>query len=109
MAEVGDEREKPEQAPSDWSLGWFFSEFVNDPDDGDGNQSDEGRGDEGVRDAAVMLESGNRAAQSPEYVEVGGFGGERHGERCVGRLTVEAGASETGSGEEVGDGFHRLA
>src|ERR1700677_4012833 len=62
--------------------------------------------EEGVGDAAMVLEGGDGAAGRPEGVEVGGFGGEGHGEGRVGGLAVEAGAGEAGPGHEVGDGFH---
>ena len=65
-----------------------------------------GRSEKGVGDAAVVFEGGDRAAKSPEHVEVGGFRGEGHGQGRVGGAAVEAGAGETGSGEEVGDWFH---
>ena len=72
---------------------------------GDG-KGDEGRSEQGVGDAAVMLEGGDGTAECPEYVEVRGLGGEGHGEGCVGGAAIESGAGETGSGEEVGDWFH---
>jgi hypothetical protein len=46
----------------------------------------------------MVLEPGHRAAQSPEYVEVGRLGGERHGECGISGLAVEARAAEAGSG-----------
>ena len=49
---------------------------------------------EGVGDAAVVFEGGDRAAECPEHVEVGGLGGEGHGQGCVGGAAVEAGAGE---------------
>ncbi len=42
-------------------------------------QSHEGRAKEGMRDAAMMLELGNWAAQSPDQVDVWRFGGQHHG------------------------------
>ena len=108
MAQIGDESEAPEQAPADGSLRRFFSELVDDPDDGDCDSGDERRSDECVRDAAVMLESGDRPTEAPQDVEIGGFSGKRHGECGVGGLAIEAGTGETGSGKEVGDRFHRL-
>jgi len=62
--------------------------------------------EEGVGDAAMVLEGSNGPAGRPEGVEVGGLGGERHGEGGVGGLAVEAGTCEAGAGHEVGDGFH---
>ena len=56
--------------------------------------------------SAMVLEGGDGAFDGPEDVEVGGFGGERHGQGGVGGLAVEAGAGEDGSGHEVGDGIH---
>ena len=75
-------------------------------DGADDERGFEGEAEEGVGDAAVVLEGGDGAAEGPEGVEVGRFGGEGHGEGGVGGLAVEAGAGEAGSGQEVGDGFH---
>ena len=68
----------------------------------------EGQAEEGVGPSAMMLEGGDGAVDGPEGVEVGGFGGERHGDGGVGCLAIEAGAGEAGSGHEVGYGFHGL-
>ncbi len=107
MAQIGDEREEPEQAPADGNLRGLFSDLVNEPDDGNSDKSNDRRCNESVGDAPVMLESYNRTTESPDDVQVGSFGGERHGERGVGGFTVEAGATEAGSGKEMGDGIHR--
>ena len=66
----------------------------------------EGKAEEGVGPSAMVLEGGDGALDGPEDVEVGGFGGERHGQGGVGGLPVEAGAGEDGSGHEVRDGIH---
>ena len=68
---------------------------VNKSGDGEG---DDGGADEGVGDSAVVLEGGNRSAEVPDEVEVGRFGGERHGQGGVGGSAVEAGSGEAGSG-----------
>ena len=69
---------------------------------------DEGRGDEGVGDAAMMLEAFDGAGESPEDVEIGGFGGKYGGQGCVGGFAIETGAADAGAGKEVRDGFHAL-
>src|SRR6185437_6159392 len=45
-------------------------------------------------------------AESPEHVKVRGFRRQRHSQRGVGSLSVEAGAAQASSGEEVRDRFH---
>ena len=59
---------------------------------------DEGSGDEGVGDAAMMLEAFDGAGESPDDVEVGGFGGEDCGQGGVGRFAIESGAAYAGAG-----------
>ncbi len=58
--------------------------------------------DEGVGPAAVVLEDGDGAFDSPEDVDVWEGGGDGHGSGGVGGFAVEAGAGEDGSGHEVG-------
>ncbi len=67
---------------------------------GDENQSEKRMGE-----AAVMLESKDRAFETAEHVEIRRFGRQRHGRSGEGGLAVESGAGEAGSGQEVGDGF----
>jgi len=75
--------------------------------DGSGDcQGDEGCAEEGVGYAAMVFEERDRAAQAPQNVEVGRLGGQGHGQGGIGGAAVESCAGETGSGEEVGDGFH---
>ncbi len=69
-------------------------------------QGDERRAQERVGDAAMMLEGGNRPGESPQHVEIGGFGCQRHRQGGVGGAAIEAAAGEDGSGEKVGDWFH---
>ena len=66
----------------------------------------EGQRDEGVGDAAMMLEGDERAADGPDCVAIRQLGGEDHGGGCVGGLAVEAGAGEDSSGEQVSDRLH---
>ncbi len=128
VAEKGDEGEAVEEAPADrglWSgdvggggveglvgdgvrMGLFSvrAPAVEEPDGADDDGGFERYADEGVGDAAVVLEGCDGAAYGPEGVEVGGFGGDRHRDGGVGSLAVEAGAGEDGSRHEVGDGFH---
>ncbi len=81
---------------------------MEEPDGADDGGGFEGQAEEGVGHAAMVLEVCDGAANRPEGVEVGGFGGDGHGEGGVGGLAVEAGAGEDGTGHEVGDGFHGL-
>src|SRR5208282_5841842 len=50
----------------------------------------------------------HRTGETPEYIEVGGFGSQHGSERGVGRLAVEAGAADAGAGEEVGEWLHSV-
>ncbi len=59
-----------------------------------------------VGEAAMMLERDQRSAKAPQDIEVGGFGGQGHGQRGVRGLAIEAGAAQACAGEEVGDRFH---
>jgi hypothetical protein len=49
-------------------------------------------------DPAVMLERLDRSAQSPEGIDVGQLGRNRHREGRIGRTPIETGSSETGAG-----------
>ncbi len=84
----------------------MFDPAVIEPGDADGCSGNEGHGDEGVSDAAMVLESFDRAGKSPNNIEVGGFGGEYRSQRSVGGFAIESGAADAGAGQEVGDGFH---
>ncbi len=57
----------------------------------------------------MVLELFNRPGESPENIQVRGFGGQHGGERGVGRLAVESGAAQASAGKEVSDGFHEDA
>src|SRR5271154_4590755 len=81
---------------------------MDQPDDSGRDERDHRSGDQSVRDATVVFEANQRSAKAPEDVEVGGFGSESHGQRGVSSLAVEAGASEAGSGHEMGDWVHRV-
>ena len=111
MAQKGYEGEEVEASPVDGGL--LLQRFVSpqtpavdEPDDAYDDCRFEGEADESVGPTAVVLEGGDGSAERPEDVEVGGFGGERHGYRGVGGLAVEAGTREDGSGHEVGQGVH---
>ncbi len=56
----------------------------------------------------MVGEAEGGTAQAAENIEIGGFGGEREGERGQRGLAVEAGASEAGAGQEVGQGFQAV-
>ena len=79
---------------------------VEEPDRAHHYAGHHGHGPEGVRDAAMMLESLDRPGESPEDVKVGGFGGQHGSERGVGGLAVESGAAQASAGKEMSDGFH---
>ena len=90
---MGEDGEEPEHEPAralSVVEGFARFEAVPEVDGSDGDGGEDGRGDEGVRDAAMMQEGGDRAAESPEDVDVGRFCSERHGERGVRSFTVEA-------------------
>jgi hypothetical protein len=77
--------------------------------DGAGDrEGDEGRSQESVGNAAMVFKDGDGAAKSPENIEIGGLGGEGHGQGGVGGAAIESGAGEYRSGEEVSDWFHWL-
>ena len=79
---------------------------VEEPEDGDDDGGFEGKPEEGVGDAAMMLKGGDGTVERPEDVEVGGFGGDGHGDCGVGSLAIEPRAGEAGSGQQMGDWFH---
>ena len=120
MAEQGDEREAIEETPSDGrglfalmegllvGLRAFSAQApaMVEPYETYDYGCFEWQADEGVGPAAMMLEVCDGAANQPQSIEVGSFGGQGHREGGVGGLAVEAGAGEDGTGHEVGDGFH---
>ena len=81
---------------------------MEEPDSADDDRGLEWDAEEGVGPSAMMLEGGDGAFDGPEDVEVGRFGGDRHGDGGVGCLAVESCAGEAGSGHQVGYGFHRV-
>ena len=58
-------------------------------------------------ESAVMREVVDRPFKSPENVEVGRLGGERHGRGGERGLTIETGAPEDRAGQKMCDGFQR--
>src|SRR5690348_18182571 len=56
-------------------------------------------------ESAVMREVVDRPFKSPENVEVGRLGGERHGRGGERGLTIETGAPEDCAGQKVCEGF----
>ena len=127
VAERGDEGGEIEPAPMDWlprvpvglarlrfelgapveNYGALRASDDQEPDRADDDGGDDGHGDEGVGDAAMVLELFDGAGESPEDVEVGGFGGQHGGQGGVGGLAVEAGAADAGTGKKMSDGLHR--
>src|SRR5271163_4278991 len=59
--------------------------------------------DEAMGDPAMMLQRRKRALQGPEHVDIGGFGGEHHGQRRQSALAVESGASHAAAGQEMSE------
>ena len=60
------------------------------PNGASDQQRHEGRAKKGMRDTAMMLKLGDRAAQSPEEVDVRRFRGQHHGQRGVGGDAIES-------------------
>ena len=81
---------------------------MEEPDGANEDGCFEGDAEEGVGPAAMVLEAGDGAVDGPEGVEVGGFGGEGHGQGGVGGFAIETGAGEDGAGHQVGDWFHAV-
>ena len=59
-----------------------------------------------MRDAAMMLEPFHGSGKAPENVDIGGFGGQRGGQRGVGSFAIQSRAANAGAGEEMREGFH---
>jgi hypothetical protein len=77
--------------------------------DGSGRHcGNHGKRDERMRDAAMMFEFLDRSGKAPQNVEVGGFGRQSGGQRSIGSLAIEAGASDARAGEKVRNGLHTL-
>ena len=72
----------------------------------DGGRFD-GDPEEGMGDAAMVLEPGDRATQAPKGVDVGKFSRDDHGQCGVGSMAIQAGTREARASEEVRDRFHR--
>src|ERR1700739_1619370 len=58
--------------------------------------------------AAMVREAERGTAEAAEDVQVWSFGGERERKSSQSSLAVEPGASHTGAGQEVGDGFQAV-
>ena len=112
MREEGEEGEGEEQRPLGWGFGLgcaggSFAEAVVCVE-GEGDEGGfKGDAEEGVGDAAMMLESGERAACGPEGVDVGELGCDGHGGGGVRGSAVEAGAGEDGADQDMRYWFHR--
>jgi len=79
---------------------------VQQPDHTYGHSRQYRYGDEGVRNAAMVLQPLDGSGKSPKDVNVGGLGGQHGSQRGVSGLAVQTRAANAGSGQKVGDGFH---
>ena len=107
MAEEGDENEEVETGPVDGSgllegTVSLHTPLVEEPEGGGDDGGFEGDAEEGVGEAAVVLECGDGSFDGPKDIDVREAGGDGHGSGGVGGFAVEAGAGEDGSGHEVG-------
>ena len=75
-------------------------------DCGDDQSGFKRKAEESMRDAAMMLEADNRAANAPKGVDVWELGCNSHSERCVCGMAIEASARKAGAREDVGDRLH---
>jgi hypothetical protein len=57
----------------------------------------------------MMRESKHRSLESTEYIEIGRFGGQRHGGGRQSSSSVEPGAPKACAGKKVRDGFQGLS
>jgi hypothetical protein len=71
---------------------------INEPHQADHHPGQNGRGQKGVGDAAMVLQFLHRPPQRPENVDVGGLCGQHRGQRGMSRLAVQPGAADAGSG-----------
>lgn len=79
---------------------------MNAPHDGGDHERFKRRAKESMRNAAVVLEAGQRAADGPEDVDIRHLGGKRHGKGRVGGPPIETGAGENGAAQKMCDRFH---
>lgn len=100
VAEEGDEGEGVEEGPANggdafsWQSGGIATgaPAVDEPDGTDYDGCFEGKADEGVGPAAMVLEGSDGTVDGPEDVEVGDLSGDDHGDGGVGGFAVAAGA-----------------
>jgi len=64
--------------------------------------------DKGMRNAAMMLKRGDRAAQAPQCIDVRKLGPNGHRQRGVGRTAVQAAPRQACTRKNVGDRLHGL-
>ena len=55
-----------------------------------------------------MLQHFDRPCETPEDVEIGGFGGQRGCQRHVRGLAIETGAANAGPGQKVRNRLHSV-
>ena len=58
-----------------------------------------------MRESPVVREIVNRAFESPENIQVGSFGGQRHGGRGERSLAIESSSCENSARQKVSDRF----
>ena len=108
VAEAGETGIGVEQAPTRREIGIASFAAAHAPEqvhESDDRGGDDGDSEEGMREAAMVIEGEGGATEAAEDVEVGGFGGERERGRGESGFAIEAEASEVGAEEEVSDGF----
>ena len=71
---------------------------MEEPDRAYDHRGHHGSADEGVGDAAMVLEFFDWSGEAPEDVDVGGLGSQHRGQRGVGGFAVQAGAADAGAG-----------
>ena len=64
---------------------------------------DEGHTDKAVRNAAMVLQPGDGALESPDDVDVSSLGGQHHGHRRQLRFAIKARATHAGAGKKMRD------
>lgn len=111
VAQTGETGEKEENSPARREI-WIFqlaaAQTPQETDEAHNHDGIDRNSEKGMREATMMGKTEGGSAQTAEYVEVWGFGGERERKRGQGGLAIESGASQTSAGQEVSDGFQAV-